>query len=85
MQARTNEGCMYEACESDAPLHKQPQFVPAPGGFTAMPAALKQAATDQLEYHMFVGLFPEMHRAWMTIDHMLFIWDYNEPRGAFYQ
>ncbi|EOD33461.1 hypothetical protein EMIHUDRAFT_253130, partial [Emiliania huxleyi CCMP1516] len=57
----------------------------APGGFAPMPAALKQAATEQLEYHMFVGLFPEIHRAWLTIDHMLFLWDYNHPSGSFYQ
>ena len=45
----------------------------------------KQAASEQLEYHMFMGLFPQIHRAWMTIDHMLFLWDYTDPRGSFYQ
>ena len=50
-----------------------------------MPLALKQAASEQLEYHMFMGLFPQIHRAWMTIDHMLFLWDYTDPRGSFYQ
>ena len=44
-----------------------------------------QAASEQLEYHMFMGLFPQIHRAWMTIDHMLFLWDYTDPRGSFYQ
>ena len=34
---------------------------------------------------MFMGLFPQIHRAWMTIDHMLFLWDYTDPRGSFYQ
>ena len=138
-------------------MHKRPQFELVPGGFTQMPLALKQAASEQLEYapypwpwptppptphhhrrrtplppspqptvslaslsppslppsaphspappalprtpspltstagsalrryHMFMGLFPQIHRAWMTIDHMLFLWDYTDPRGSFYQ
>jgi hypothetical protein len=44
-----------------------------------------QAATDQLEYHCFMGIFPEIRRAWMTIDHIFFLWDYTDPRGSFYQ
>ena len=50
-QARANEG-LFEPCDAELPLHKQPQFMEAPGGFAPMPAALKQAATEQLEYHM---------------------------------
>lgn len=44
-----------------------------------------QAATNQLEYHCFMGIFPSIKRAWMTIDHILFLWDYTDPRGSFYQ
>ena len=50
-QARANEA-LFEPCDAELPLHKQPQFMEAPGGFAPMPAALKQAATEQLEYHM---------------------------------
>lgn len=79
-------GCSYTMCTPMAPqMHKRPQFELAAGGYTQMPLALKQAASEQLEYHMFMGLFPQIHRAWMTIDHMLFLWDYTDPRGSFYQ
>ena len=79
-------GCSYTACTPAALLmHKRPQFEFVAGGYTQMPLALKQAASEQLEYHMFMGLFPQIHRAWMTIDHMLFLWDYTDPRGSFYQ
>eukprot|EP00966_Prymnesium_polylepis_P079457 1841571-Prymnesium_polylepis.1 len=49
------------------------------------PSPAIQAATDHLEYHCFMGLFPAIQRAWMTIDHILFLWDYTDPRGSFYQ
>ena len=52
---------------------------------TQMPAALKQAAAQLEYYHTFSGVFPQIHRAWMTIDHILFLWDYTDPRGSFYQ
>ena len=26
-----------------------------------------------------------IRRAWVTIAHMLFLWDYTDPRGSFYQ
>ena len=87
-QARAGgpDGCLYSECQPSAlSMHKRPQFELVPGGFTQMPLALKQAASEQLEYHMFMGLFPQIHRAWMTIDHMLFLWDYTDPRGSFYQ
>ena len=32
-----------------------------------------------------MGIFPGIQRAWMTIDHILFLWDYTDPRGSFYQ
>ena len=87
-QARAGgpDGCLYTECQPSAQsMHTRPQFELVPGGFTQMPLALKQAASEQLEYHMFMGLFPQIHRAWMTIDHMLFLWDYTDPRGSFYQ
>ena len=77
-------GCSYMACtQATLTMHKRPQFELTAGGYTQMPLALKQAASEQLEYHMFMGLFPQIHRAWMTIDHMLFLWDYTDPRGSF--
>ena len=27
---------------------------------------------------MAMGLLPEIERAWIAIDHQLFLWDYNE-------
>jgi len=85
-QARTNEGCMYDDTNKDAPaMHKRPALVEVPGGFVPMPTSLKQAASDRLEYHCFMGVFTGIRRAWMTIDHILFLWDYADPRGSFYQ
>ena len=85
-QARAHDGALYELCESEAaPPHKRPRFVHAPSGFIGLPAALKRAVSQQLEGYTFSGLFPEIHRAWITIDKTLFIWDYTDPRGAFYQ
>jgi len=31
-----------------------------------------------LQYTSFMGLFPEIHRAWMTIDNQLYLWNYKE-------
>ena len=33
---------------------------------------------DMLECKCFMGLFPEIHRAWLTIDHRLFLWNYED-------
>jgi nuclear pore complex protein Nup155 len=83
-QARMPEQDMYEEKLADnALIHQRPAFSEVPGGYTPMPAALQQAAQGEY-YHSFQGLFPQIHRAWMTIDHMLYLWDYNDPRGSFY-
>ena len=85
-QARKSDSTQYEEASRDAPaVHRRPAFWEAPGGFTQMPAALKQAAAQLEYYHTFSGVFPQIHRAWMTIDHILFLWDYTDPRGSFYQ
>ena len=85
-QARMQENLLYDEASSDAPaVHRRPVLTEAPGGFTQMPAALKQAAAQLEYYHTFSGVFPAIHRAWMTIDHILFLWDYTDPRGSFYQ
>ncbi|KAJ3201800.1 hypothetical protein HDU82_007868 [Entophlyctis luteolus] len=34
---------------------------------------------DFLQCRCFLGLFPEIHRAWITIDHQLFLWNYDSP------
>jgi len=31
-----------------------------------------------LEYKCFMGLFPEIGRAWLTIDNRLFLWNYED-------
>jgi len=83
-QARMPEQDMYEEKLADnALIHQRPAFSEVPGGYTPMPAALQQAAQGEY-YHSFQGLFPQIHRAWMTIDHVLYLWDYNDPRGSFY-
>ncbi|KAJ2701379.1 hypothetical protein H4218_001444 [Coemansia sp. IMI 209128] len=33
---------------------------------------------DLLECRCFMGLFPEIKRAWITVDHRLFLWNYEE-------
>ena len=76
----------YEETQSSAAaMHLRPPITEAPGGFTQMPEPLKKMAAQCEYYHTFSGLFPEIRRAWMTIDHMLFLWDYTDPRGSFYQ
>ena len=73
-QARAPDGCLYaNSEEASGAEHMRAQFVETAAGFTQLPPALRQAAASQLEYHSFNGLFPEIHRAWMTIDHMLFL------------
>ena len=81
-QARMQENLLYDEAARDGPdAHKRPALSEAPGGFTQMPAALKQAAAQLEYYHTFSGIFPQIHRAWMTIDHILFLWDYTDPRA----
>ncbi|KAI5836199.1 nucleoporin-domain-containing protein [Schizophyllum commune Tattone D] len=42
-----------------------------------IPDALVQYATTT-KVNMAMGLLPEIERAWIAIDHQLFLWDYNE-------
>ena len=84
-QARMQENLLYDEASADSPeVHRRPALAEAPGGFTQMPAALRQAASQLEYYHTFSGLFPQIGRAWMSIDHILFLWDYTDPRGSFY-
>lgn len=34
-------------------------------------------AYSQLQSMSFQGLWPEIHRAWMTVDNVLYLWDYH--------
>ncbi|KAI8614737.1 Non-repetitive/WGA-negative nucleoporin C-terminal-domain-containing protein [Chytriomyces sp. MP71] len=34
---------------------------------------------DFLQCRCFLGLFPQLHRAWISIDHQLFLWNYEAP------
>ncbi|KAJ3361101.1 hypothetical protein GGF32_007788 [Allomyces javanicus] len=43
--------------------------------FVPLPAALA-AQYDRLECRTYMGLFPDIDRAWITVDHRLFFWDY---------
>lgn len=31
-----------------------------------------------LQCRCYMGLFPEIERAWITVDHRLFLWDYED-------
>ena len=37
------------------------------------------------ENYMFGGLFPEIHRAWITIDKTLYLWNYLDGSQALAQ
>ncbi|KAG2195840.1 hypothetical protein INT47_012381 [Mucor saturninus] len=39
-----------------------------------------QTQMGGLQFRCFMGLFPEIGRAWLTIDHRLFIWNYTNPQ-----
>ncbi|KAJ2576194.1 hypothetical protein GGH19_002380 [Coemansia sp. RSA 1807] len=43
----------------------------------ALPDALFEQY-DLLECRCFMGLFPEIGRAWITVDHRLFLWNYED-------
>ncbi|KAG2228604.1 hypothetical protein INT48_003834 [Thamnidium elegans] len=45
------------------------------------PSILSQM--EGIQCRCFMGLFPEIGRAWLTIDHRLFIWSYTNPREIF--
>lgn len=32
----------------------------------------------ELECKCFMGLLPDIHRAWFTIDNQIFLWDYHD-------
>ncbi|KAI8992567.1 Nup133 N terminal like-domain-containing protein [Pilobolus umbonatus] len=38
---------------------------------------------DYLEVRTFMGLFPEINRAWMSIDNRLFIWNYKDGNDVY--
>ncbi|KAI8873984.1 nucleoporin-domain-containing protein [Ramicandelaber brevisporus] len=37
------------------------------------------AQYDLLQCRCFLGVFPEISRVWMTVDHRLFLWNYENP------
>ena len=39
------------------------------------PAILR--SYSMLQSMSFQGIFPEIHRAWVTVDNILYIWDYH--------
>jgi len=44
---------------------------------TPVPQAIR-SLYSQVECEMFMGLFPEINRAWISIDNKLFLWNYYE-------
>ncbi|KAJ1637815.1 Nup133 N terminal like-domain-containing protein [Pavlovales sp. CCMP2436] len=70
--------------QSDDPLRRA-QFAPAsPRPFVKMPAVLEQAIAG-VQYEMFAGLFADLNHAWLTVDHRFFMWNFEDPLGAFVQ
>ncbi|KNC47611.1 uncharacterized protein AMSG_02635, partial [Thecamonas trahens ATCC 50062] len=57
----------------------EPKFVM--GEPIPLPAALLEQY-DYLEYKCFMGVFPEINRAWITRDNHIFLWNYNDGAGA---
>jgi len=43
--------------------------IPLPAAFVSM--------YDQVRYKSFMGLFPQINRAWLTVDTRLFLWSYS--------
>lgn len=42
----------------------------------ALPATLLEHAENH-KYGSFMGLFPQIHRAWLTVDNKIFLWSYS--------
>ncbi|KAJ1822654.1 hypothetical protein LPJ56_000641 [Coemansia sp. RSA 2599] len=59
-----------QAIPSDRQVVTQQRLIPLPD------ALFEQY--DLLECRCFMGLFPEIKRAWITVDHRLFLWNYEE-------
>ncbi|KAJ2228265.1 hypothetical protein H4R99_000432 [Coemansia sp. RSA 1722] len=59
-----------QAIPSDWQVVTQQRLIPLPD------ALFEQY--DLLECRCFMGLFPEIKRAWITVDHRLFLWNYEE-------
>ncbi|KAJ2867706.1 hypothetical protein FB639_004919, partial [Coemansia asiatica] len=59
-----------QAIPSDRQVVVQQRLIPLPD------ALFEQY--DLLECRCFMGLFPEIKRAWITVDHRLFLWNYEE-------
>ncbi|KAJ3057345.1 hypothetical protein HK097_008439 [Rhizophlyctis rosea] len=49
-------------------------------GFTDMSATISQQF-DSLVCKSFMGFLPEIRRAWITVDHTLFLWNYEDPNS----
>lgn len=47
-----------------------------PKAFAMLPAPLARER-DRVECMTFMGLLPEIDHAWMTVDNVLFLWNYH--------
>jgi nuclear pore complex protein Nup155 len=63
----------FEKLDLQSKILSEPIF--APKQVVDLPAPLFDQY-EKLEYKCFMGLFPEIHRAWVTIDNKFFIWSY---------
>lgn len=58
-------------------LAYQPLFVPKERDGGTLPQALLDCLA-YAQYKVYTGLFPDLHRAYLTVDSKLFLWNYNE-------
>ena len=54
------------------------------GDITPLPA-LAQEKLRSVEIASLSGLFAEVHRAWISFDDELLVWNYDDPTQADYQ
>ncbi|KAJ1856472.1 hypothetical protein LPJ73_002174, partial [Coemansia sp. RSA 2703] len=71
----SSSGEYEQAIPVDWQVVRQQRLIP-------LPDALFQQY-DLLECRCFMGLFPEIKRVWITVDHRLFLWNY-EDESDFY-
>ncbi|KAJ2777581.1 hypothetical protein GGI15_004458, partial [Coemansia interrupta] len=71
----SSSGDYEQAIPVDWQVVRQQRLIP-------LPDALFQQY-DLLECRCFMGLFPEIKRVWITVDHRLFLWNY-EDESDFY-
>ncbi|KAJ1951443.1 hypothetical protein FBU59_000157 [Linderina macrospora] len=68
--------------EYSMPIPPEWQVVTKQRSITLPDALFEQY--DLLQCRCFMGIFPEIQRAWVTVDHRLFLWNYENEDDDFY-